>query len=43
MKRLSTISSLLLIGTTFGFFMKGWLTPQDIEIDLTDEDVHMYL
>ncbi|WP_255487942.1 hypothetical protein [Pontibacter deserti] len=43
MKRLSTISSLLLLGTTFGFFMKGWLTSHDIHIDLSEEEVHMYL
>ncbi|HEY4650976.1 MAG TPA: hypothetical protein VIG72_06155 [Pontibacter sp.] len=43
MKRLSTISSLLLIGTTFGFLMKGWLTPHDLHLDLSDEDIHMYL
>ncbi|WP_255481061.1 hypothetical protein [Pontibacter sp. Tf4] len=43
MKRISTISSLLLIGTTFGFLMKGWLTPHDLQIDLSDEDVHLYL
>ncbi|MER2998264.1 hypothetical protein [Pontibacter populi] len=43
MKRLSTISSLLLIGTSFGFFMKSWLTPHDMHLDLSDEEVHLYL
>ncbi|WP_262914578.1 hypothetical protein [Pontibacter vulgaris] len=43
MKRLSTISSLFLLGTTFGFIMKGLLTPHNIEIDLSDEDYHLYL
>ncbi|WP_255532018.1 MULTISPECIES: hypothetical protein [Pontibacter] len=43
MTRISTISSLLLIGTTFGFLMKSWLTPHDLHIDLSEENVHMYL
>lgn len=43
MKNISTISSLLLIGTTFGFLMKGWLTPENFNINLPDEEVHLYL
>jgi len=43
MKNISTISSLLLIGTTFGILVRGWLTPVDLNIDLTDDEVHLYL
>lgn len=43
MKSFSTISSLFLIGTTFGYLVKGWLTPEDLDIDLADEEVHLYL
>jgi hypothetical protein len=43
MMRISTISSLLLLGTTFGFFMKGWITPEHLNMDLLEEDIHLYL
>jgi hypothetical protein len=43
MKNISTISSLLLIGTTFGILMKGWLETDDLVIDLSDEEVYLYL
>jgi hypothetical protein len=43
MMRITTISSLLLIGTTFGYLMKGWLTPDELNIDLHEEDIHLYL
>lgn len=43
MMRITTISSLLLIGTTFGYLVKGWLTPHELEIDLNEEDIHLYL
>jgi hypothetical protein len=41
--RISTISSLLLIGTTLGYLMKGWLTPSEVQNNLSDEDTPMYL
>lgn len=43
MMRITTISSLLLLGTTFGYLMKGWLTPGELDIDLNEEDIHLYL
>jgi hypothetical protein len=43
MMRFTTVSSLLLLGTTFGFLMKGWLTPEQLNIDLSEEDIHLYL
>ncbi|MFD2245164.1 hypothetical protein [Pontibacter ruber] len=43
MKHISTLSSLFILGTTFGFLMKGWLTPGDLNFDLQDEEVHLYL
>jgi hypothetical protein len=41
--RITTISSLLLLGTTFGFFVKGWVTPEQFNMDLHEEDIHLYL
>lgn len=41
--RISTISSLLLLGTTFGYLMKGWVTPEHFQLDHHDEDIHLYL
>ncbi|MCP2045158.1 hypothetical protein [Pontibacter sp. HSC-36F09] len=43
MMRFTKISSLLLIGTTFGFFMKGWMSPEQLQMDLHEEDIHLYL
>ncbi|WP_299708361.1 hypothetical protein [uncultured Pontibacter sp.] len=43
MLRITTISSLLLLGTTFGYLMKGWVTPEQLHMDLHDEDIHLYL
>ncbi|WP_255531081.1 hypothetical protein [Pontibacter sp. FD36] len=43
MMRFTTISSLLLIGTTFGYLMKGWMSPGQFQMDLHEEDIHLYL
>ncbi|WP_255594073.1 hypothetical protein [Pontibacter sp. HSC-14F20] len=43
MMRFTTISSLLLIGTTFGYFMKSWIAPEQLQMDLHEEDIHLYL
>ncbi|WP_257791733.1 hypothetical protein [Pontibacter actiniarum] len=43
MKSISAISSMLLVGTTVGLFIKSWLAPSTIEIDLTGEEYHLYL
>jgi len=42
MKKLTTISSLLVIGT-LGFLVRAWITPETIHLDLSDEDIHLYL
>lgn len=43
MMRFTTLSSLFLLGTTFGYFVKGWVAPEQFEMDLHDEDIHLYL
>jgi len=44
MKKITTISSLLIIGLgTLGFLVKAWITPENIHLDLADEDIHLYL
>ena len=44
MKKITTISSLLILGLgTLGFLVKVWITPEDIHLDLKDEDIHLYL
>jgi len=44
MKKITAISSLLILGLgTLGFLAKAWITPEDIHLDLADEDIHLYL
>jgi len=44
MKKITTISSLLILGLgTLGYLVKTWITPEDIHLDLGDEDIHLYL
>ncbi|WP_347159105.1 hypothetical protein [Pontibacter chitinilyticus] len=43
MKRLTTLSSLLLLGTTVGLLVKNWLAPGNLQIDLREEEYHLYL
>jgi len=44
MKKITTISSLIILGLgTLGFLVKAWVTPEEIHLDLTDEDIHLYL
>ncbi|WP_299757340.1 hypothetical protein [uncultured Pontibacter sp.] len=43
MRQFASISSVLLLGTSVALFVKKWLAPADINIDMTDEDYHLYL
>ncbi|MFD3001022.1 hypothetical protein ACFS7Z_11655 [Pontibacter toksunensis] len=43
MKRITTLSSLFLIGTTVSLIMKNWLQPTRLRLDTTEEDYHLYL
>ncbi|WP_262890450.1 hypothetical protein [Pontibacter beigongshangensis] len=43
MKKISTISSFLVLGTTLGFLLKSIMVPANLDIDLKDEDYHLYL
>ncbi len=43
MMRITTISSFFLLGTTFGYLVKGWIRPEQLDMDLHDEDIHLYL
>ncbi|MFD1753789.1 hypothetical protein ACFSC6_01145 [Rufibacter sediminis] len=42
MKTITAISSLVLIGV-LGFYATTWLSPGNIPLDLSDEDIHLYL
>ncbi|WP_255478638.1 hypothetical protein [Rufibacter sp. XAAS-G3-1] len=42
MKTITTISSVLVIGV-LGFLATSWLSPGNISLDLSDEDIHLYL
>jgi hypothetical protein len=42
MMKLTALSSLLLLGT-LGLLIKTWITPEDIHLNLADEDIHLYL
>ncbi|WP_281172378.1 hypothetical protein [Adhaeribacter aquaticus] len=42
MKKIATLSSILVLGT-LGYFVKVWVTPEDIQLNLLDEDIHLYL
>ncbi|WP_439883168.1 hypothetical protein ACSX1A_08340 [Pontibacter sp. MBLB2868] len=43
MKSITAISSMFILGTTFGLLINKWLVPQNIDFDLTGEDYHLYL
>ncbi|WP_262897355.1 hypothetical protein [Rufibacter psychrotolerans] len=42
MKKISTISSLLILGA-LGLLATTLLTPGNLDVDLSDEDIHLYL
>jgi hypothetical protein len=42
MRKITALSSLLFLGT-LGFLVKAWITPEDIHLNLADEDIHLYL
>ncbi|WP_278251833.1 hypothetical protein [Sabulibacter ruber] len=42
MKKISAISSLLLIGA-LGLFATSWFTHGNLDVDLSDEDIQLYL
>jgi hypothetical protein len=43
MKKLTTLTSLLVIGTTLSYLITLLLTSDDITLDLSDEEAHLYL
>ncbi|WP_276495753.1 hypothetical protein [Pontibacter litorisediminis] len=43
MRQFASISSVLLLSTSVALVLKNWLAPADINIDLEDEDYHLYL
>jgi hypothetical protein len=43
MKKLTTLTSLLVIGTTLSYLITMLLTSEDITLDLSDEEIHLYL
>jgi len=42
MKNIITLSSFLVLGT-LGYLVKVWVTPEDIQLNLAEEDIHLYL
>ncbi|MGV3504884.1 MAG: hypothetical protein ACO1O1_14335 [Adhaeribacter sp.] len=42
MKKITTISSLLVLGT-LGLLVSTWISPEDLHLNLADEDIHLYL
>ena len=42
MKKITAFSSLLFLGT-LGYLVKVWITPEDINLNFADEDIHLYL
>lgn len=42
MKKIITLSSLLLLGA-LGLWVKTWINPGDIPLNLADEDIDLYL
>lgn len=43
MKNITTLSSFFLIGTTISLLMKTWLQPNNLHLDSSEEDYHLYL
>lgn len=43
MKRLTTITSLFILGTTLSYLVSSLLSSEDIHLDLADEEIHLYL
>lgn len=43
MKQFASISSVLLLSTSVALVLRNWLTPAEINIDMKDEDYHLYL
>ncbi len=42
MKTFSTLSSLLVIGA-LGFLATAWFTSEELNLDMSEEDIHLYL
>ena len=42
MKKFSAIYSLLILGT-LGYLVKSWLSTGNLEFNLAEEDIHLYL
>jgi hypothetical protein len=43
MKKWTTLTSLLLLGTTLSYIVTALMTTEEIKIDLAEEDIHLYL
>lgn len=43
MKRLSSLSSIVMFSAAAGLVLKKWFAPHDIVLDLSGEDYDMYL
>ncbi|MCX2741820.1 hypothetical protein [Pontibacter anaerobius] len=43
MRQFASISSVLLLSTSVALVLRNWLSPEDIHIDLEDEEYHLYL
>jgi hypothetical protein len=42
MMKLTALSTLIFLGA-LGLLVKTWITPEDIHLNLADEDIHLYL
>lgn len=43
MKRLTTLTSILVIGTTLSYIVSLLINSEKINLDLVDEEIHLYL
>jgi hypothetical protein len=43
MKRFTAFTSLLVLGTTLSYLVKSMLSSEEIKLDLSDEEIHLYL
>jgi hypothetical protein len=40
---LTTLTSLLVVGTTLSFIVSSLLSAEEIHLDFAEEDIHLYL
>lgn len=43
MKRLTTLTSILVIGTSLSYIISLLINSEKITLDLADEEIHLYL